>query len=113
MSCLKKLIFSLIVISILLGGCFVKKEDYDEETITKAEAVAESYLRSNYKDIETIEIEKVYTGQLGGLEVRGTANNKYRFNLTVGESNFTIMGISEGENFPERKEECKVKSCDY
>ncbi len=103
----------ILLIPLLLTGCFKKSPDYDEETITKAEAIAGSYLRNNYKDIETIEIEKVYTGQLGGMEVDGTVNNKYPFSIGVDETDFTINRIGEGEGFPERKEACKVKSCDY
>lgn len=68
----------LVVILTLLfvSGCFMKSADYDKETIEKAEATVESYVRNNYKDIKTVEIEEVYKSPMGGLTVDGTVNNK-------------------------------------
>jgi len=87
--------------------------DYDKETIEKAEAMAKSYLNSNYNDIETIEIEKVYRGELGGLTVDGTVNNKYEFDMSINESDFTFGGMGVEKGFPDIKEECKDEICDY
>ncbi len=100
---LKKLIFPLFVISILLGGCFVKKDDYDAETVEKAVVATENYLKEKYNDIETIEIEKVYRSPMGGMTVDGTVNNKYEFSIGVEESDFSIGSMVETDGFPERK----------
>jgi len=87
--------------------------DYDKETIEKAEATAKSYLENNYTDIESVEIEKVYRGEMGGLRIKGTVNNKYEFGMGINESDFTVGSIGGEKGFPDRKEECKDKSCDY
>ncbi|HLR15011.1 MAG TPA: hypothetical protein VK144_04250 [Bacillota bacterium] len=105
---------SVLIITILfVSGCFVSTSDYDKETIEKAEATAKSYLENNYTDIKSVEIVKVYRGEMGGMEVTGTVNNKHTFSMGVEVSNFTIGSIGEGEGFPELKEECREKDCDY
>lgn len=109
---MKKGLIVVLSITILMAGCF-KKDDYDQETIHQAEAAVESYLKNNYKDIETVEIKEVYKSPMGGMTADGTVNNKFEFNIGVEESDFTIGSIGEGEGFPELKEECKEKSCDF
>lgn len=81
----------------------MSSDDYDKETIEKAEIAAESYLKEKYTDIETIEIEDVYQGEMGGLRVKGTVNKKHEFSMGVNESDFTIGSIGTEEGFPERK----------
>ena len=87
--------------------------DYDKETIEKAEAMAKSYLENNFTDIESVEIEKVYRGEMGGMMADGTVNNTYEFSMGINESDFTFGSMGVGKGFPNRKEECKSKSCDY
>ena len=40
--------YTLTVLLLLLSGCFINKQSYDNETIQKAMETAESYLRNNY-----------------------------------------------------------------
>ena len=87
--------------------------DYDKGTIEKAEAVAKSYLENNFTDIESVEIEKVYRGEMGGMVVDGKVNNTYEFSMDVNESDFTFGSMGVGKGFPDLKEECIRKSCDY
>jgi len=48
----------LIFTIILLSGCIVNTNDkeYDDETIKKAKEVTDSYIRNNFKNIETVEL---------------------------------------------------------
>lgn len=110
---MKLKIISLISIIILLTGCSIDEEDYDQQAIEKAEASVESYLINNYKNIESVEIDKFYKSPMGGMTADGTVNKKYEFNIGVEESDFTIGSMAEHEGFPERKDECKSKTCDY
>ncbi len=103
---------------ILLGGCVVNSnsDDFDDETIRKAKEIAENYLRSNYKDIKTIEFEDGdYSTPMGGLIISGivNGNEKANFSIDMGVESFEIGGIGTGEEFPEMKEECKDEDCDY
>lgn len=98
---------------ILLGGCFVKNNEYNQEEINKAKATIESYLKSNYENIESVEINEVYKGPMGGMRIEGTVNKKYGFEAGVEENDFTIGSISEKKGFPDLKDECKNKTCDY
>ena len=91
----------------------MKKNDYDQEAVNKAEKVVESYLENNYKNIETVEVDKIYKSQMGGMTADGTVNNKIEFNIGIEETDFTISSIGEGEGFPDEKEECRDKVCDY
>ncbi|HLR15010.1 MAG TPA: hypothetical protein VK144_04245 [Bacillota bacterium] len=108
-----KYIFILFVFSVIVSGCSKNTSDYDKETIKRAETVAKSYLENNYTDIKSVEIEKVYRGEMGGMEVSGTVNNKYEFGMGINESDFTVGSVGRGKGFPDMKEECKDKSCDY
>ncbi|HLR15012.1 MAG TPA: hypothetical protein VK144_04255 [Bacillota bacterium] len=105
---------SVLIITVLfVSGCFASASDYDKETIEKAEATAKSYLENNFTDIKSVEIEKVYRGEMGGMEVAGTVNNKHTFSMGINESDFTVGSVGRGKGFPDLKEECKDKSCDY
>jgi len=103
------LIFILII---LLGGCFVNSENYDQETIDRAKETVENYINNNYKDIKSIEIKDVYENPMGELTVDGTVNESSKFNIGL-ESDFTIGSIGRGKGFPDKKDECKDKVCDY
>jgi hypothetical protein len=104
------LFFSIII---LLGGCFVKsRENYDEETNAKAKKITESYLRNNFKNIQSVELEEPFQSEMGALTVEGTVNNKAGFHVTFNDK-LKILSIGTNEGFPDRKEECKKKTCDY
>src|SRR5699024_4174646 len=104
---------TLIILMVFLGGCFMKSNDFDKETTKKAGETAESYVENNYQDIETIEIEKVHESPMGGMMVEVLVNTKYEISLSMEEDDYTVQSSGLGEGFPDRKEECKDKSCDY
>nr|WP_286168702.1 DUF1433 domain-containing protein [Roseburia sp. 1XD42-34] len=102
-----------------MGGCFVNsnKENFDDKTIRKAEETVESYLNKNFKNIHTINFKKNdYSTPMGGMVISGTVNNneKATFSIDIDyEDDFKIISSAVGKEFPERKEECKEKACDY
>ena len=104
---------TVIILTILLGGCFMKSNDFDEETTKRAGETAESYVKNNYQDIETIEIEEVSKTPMGGMMVRGIVNGQSEFSLSMDEDDFTVQSIGEGHGFPDIKKECKEMDCDY
>ena len=99
-----------------------RKEDYDLETREQAAAVAESYLRNNYEDIETIEIERISRRSVSeDMKLNGIVNT-YGFVIILDESDLTVEeigiynsteGLSAPYEKPERKEECLDVDCDY
>lgn len=91
----------------------MKSNDYDEETTKRAGETAESYVKNNFQDIETVEIEGVYRDPMGGMSVRGIVNDQPEFNLGMDEDDFTVQSIGVKHGFPDRKKECKEKDCDY
>ena len=100
----------LISIIILLGGCFVNQE---EEPVNKAKSTVESYLNNNFEDINEIKFDKGdFESPMGGLLVTGIVNGKAKFSISL-DDDFNVGSIGLGDDFPERKEECKQKSCDY
>jgi len=104
------ILFSFIVI---LGGCSMTSTDFDKETTERAKETANSYLENNYTDIESVEIEKVYRDEMGGMSISGTVNNKALFSIGIDEHTFNVRSIGEGKGFPEIKEECEKVDCDY
>ncbi|WP_273854060.1 DUF1433 domain-containing protein [Guptibacillus spartinae] len=84
---------------------------HDEEFISKAEKKAEEYIRNNYHDVETVEFSDDHSSPMGNFALRGTVNGNADFEMDVSESLF-IGGISEGDGFPEIKEECKKVACE-
>ncbi|QTM98249.1 hypothetical protein ERJ70_02305 [Sediminibacillus dalangtanensis] len=106
-------IFTLLAI-ILLGGCNVNqtKNSYDQETISKAKESAKSYIENNYEGIHSIELEEPYQAPMGSMTVDGTVNGEIGFSISLNKD-FTISRIGKDEGFPEEKEECKEKTCDY
>lgn len=105
-------VFSLLFIMVILGGCFAISEDYDQNTIYKAKESVESYLNNNHKNIKYIEIKDVYENPMGEITVDGTVNDSAKFNVGL-ESDFTVGSIGTGKGFPEKKEGCEYKTCDY
>lgn len=94
----------------LLGGCFMETADYDKKTTAEASETAENYLKENYQDIESVEIEKVFRSPMGGMKVNGTVNNQFNFSLGLEESDFSIRGNATGEGFPARKEDYDLET---
>lgn len=90
-----------------------EKDKYSDETIQKARQTVESYLRNNYKDIETVEFNNDFSSPMGGMMVRGTVNDEAGFTVDIDPETFEVMGLGEKTGFPERKEECKDQECDY
>ena len=95
----------------------MNQQTYDDETIQKAMETAESYLRNNYKDIQSVEFDdKDFTSPMGGFLITGKVNGKYKFSISIDgleNGQFWIGSIGEGHGFPEEKDECKDKTCDY
>jgi len=111
---MKKFPLLLILVSIiLLGGCLVNSQDYDDETIEQANNIVESYFKNNYKNVETIEFIGVEKGQLGGMMVKGEVNGEAEFSVSMDEDSFNIGSIGTNDDFPDRKEECKEQECDF
>jgi hypothetical protein len=98
----------LILLILISAGC---SEQYDEETIMKAEDVTKSYIESNYAEVESIELEETYQSPMGSLTVDGTVNGA-GFSASLNKD-FSIAAISSEEGFPESKEGCKERTCDY
>ena len=89
------------------------KDNFDEETINKAKTTVESYLINNFKDIDSIKFEDDYTHPMGGMNVRGIVNDDGEFSVSIDPETFNVLGISLDDNFPELKDECIEKECDY
>lgn len=108
------LLIFIIMIIILLGGCNLNQNNdkYDEETISKAKETAKSYIKNNYKDVQSIEVEEPYQAPMGSMTVDGFVNGEFGFSISLNED-FTVSRIGENEGFPEEKEECKKEVCDY
>ncbi|WP_289890884.1 DUF1433 domain-containing protein [Virgibacillus pantothenticus] len=87
--------------------------NYDEKTIDKAKKTVESYLQNNYENVNEVEFSNDTSDPMGGLIIRGSINGEAEFSVDIDPENFIVMGLAEKENFPERKEECKEKACDY
>ncbi|MCM3227371.1 DUF1433 domain-containing protein [Terribacillus saccharophilus] len=107
----KFVFFALVSILsvILLGSC--KENEYDEETINKAKATAESYISANFEGVESIDLGEPYTAPMGSLTIDGAVNNS-GFSMKFRED-IRVAGISTEEGFPEFKDGCQERSCDY
>ncbi|MEN1969805.1 DUF1433 domain-containing protein [Lentibacillus sp. N15] len=53
--------------------------EYDDKTIKKAQEKVESYIRNNYENVETVEVEPVQSHPMGGIAILGTVNNSAGF----------------------------------
>src|SRR5699024_306017 len=100
-------------IIILLGGCFVNsnKGAYDEDTVDKIETKAESFINNNFKDVNKIEFEEPHESPMGSMVINANVND-IGISLTF-NNDFTISSYSKEKGFPEKKDECKDKVCDY
>ena len=106
--------YSSLLIIILLGSCVPNSgnSDYDEETITKAEQTAKSYIENNYQDIDSIELEEPHQSPMGSLVMEGTVNKIHGFTISL-NGDFKVTSVGENDGFPKLKEECKEQVCDY
>jgi hypothetical protein len=105
----------LISIIILLGGCNVNSdnETYNAKTITDAKSNVQSYLENNYENIEKIELSDPYQAPMGSMTIDGTVNNDKLFSVSLNKD-LTIASLAiQSDDFPEEKDECKEKTCDY
>ncbi|QXE01971.1 hypothetical protein [Terribacillus sp. DMT04] len=88
------------------------KDNYDEETITKAQDVTKRYIENNYDNIESIEVDEPRESPMGSIKVDGTVNGNAEFTVSLSED-FSVNSIGEKEGFPDRKNECQDKDCSY
>ncbi len=73
-----KVLVLLAVIEISLGnGC--NNQNYEKETIEKAKEVAESYIKNNYEDFDTIEFSSVEESPMGDMILTGEVNGEAGF----------------------------------
>lgn len=86
--------------------------DYDDETSINAKESAKNFLESNYHGINSIELEEPYTSPMGSMTIEGKVNKEVGFTITL-DDDLVVSGIGTNEGFPEVKEECKEKMCDY
>ncbi len=105
----------LIIFIILSGGCNVNssQKTYDDETSEKAKSIVKSYLINNYHGIEDIELGELYQSPMGSMTVDGKVNGNEKFSITFTDKLKVRSLVVKSENFPEEKEECKEKDCDY
>ncbi|MDP4549681.1 DUF1433 domain-containing protein [Alkalihalobacillus macyae] len=96
--------------SLLLSGC--NGNSTDGETMKKAKEKAESYLRSNYQNVNKITFVGDPNNPMGGITVEGTVNGEAEFTIAMDER-FEIAGVSRGKNFPDKKDACKEQICAY
>ncbi|MDP4549687.1 hypothetical protein [Guptibacillus hwajinpoensis] len=87
-------------------------EKYDEETVKEAKASVTSYIENNYNDINSIEVNDPYEAEMGSITVRGKANGEDFSVRLNNDLTIAVMSI-QSENFPQKKEECKEKICEY
>ena len=86
------------------------RRDYSKKTMAEAELVAENYLKERYQNIKSVEIERVYRGPMGGMDLEGTVNQQYEFGMGMDESVMKVQSISLGEGFPDRKEDYDLET---
>ncbi|SHH91064.1 DUF1433 domain-containing protein [Virgibacillus chiguensis] len=86
--------------------------NFDDNTIEKSKKVVISYLENNYENIEKVEFKKEHSSPMGSLVLEGKVNEKAYFNIGI-NNDFTIGSIGEGDGFPDLKDECREKTCDY
>ncbi|MEN1969807.1 DUF1433 domain-containing protein [Lentibacillus sp. N15] len=87
--------------------------EYDDKTIKKAQEKVESFIRNNYRNVETVEFEPVKPHPMGGIAILGTVNNSAGFTADIDMDTFRVMSLGEKMGFPEVKEECEDEVCDY
>ncbi|MDP4549677.1 DUF1433 domain-containing protein [Alkalihalobacillus macyae] len=111
---LKRLFIMLLILSILSACNGVSSNKaYDQETITNAEASTQNYIKSNFEEIQSVEITSIYQNEMGGMTVEGSVNNgKGSFSAGI-ENDFSVGSVGISEEFPDRKENCMKRTCSY
>ncbi|WP_166000791.1 hypothetical protein [Bacillus sp. Cs-700] len=88
------------------------EEKYDEETVKEAKENVTSYINNNYANIDNLIVNDPYEAEMGIITVEGKANGE-DFSVSL-DTELKIAGVAiQSENFPEKKEECQEKICDY
>ncbi|TKD72237.1 DUF1433 domain-containing protein [Pseudalkalibacillus hwajinpoensis] len=105
---------AIICLLAFLIGCNVNSstEVYDDQTIEKARERVESYFRHNYEDVGKVSFIEDTSDPMGGLMINGTVNGA-EFSASVEPNQFIVNSVGETEGFPNVKEECREKVCDY
>ncbi|MCG1027647.1 hypothetical protein J5S49_05035 [Virgibacillus halodenitrificans] len=83
----------------------------DEINVDKAKENVESYLFNNFEDVKSVEIKDIYIDPMGGIAVDGTVNGHAKYTAGI-ESDLRVSNMAVGDDFPNRKEECKERRCD-
>ncbi|MCG1027643.1 DUF1433 domain-containing protein [Virgibacillus halodenitrificans] len=84
-----------------------------DKVIDQAKQKVESYIRNNYENINKITFSNDTSDPMGGLMIRETVNDKVDFSASVDPKELSVQSLGETKGFPEVKEECKEKICDY
>ncbi|MDP4549685.1 hypothetical protein Q9251_02170 [Alkalihalobacillus macyae] len=103
-----------IIILIIVAGCSVNSstEEYNAETVKEAQANVTSYIENNYANIETLKVNEPYKAEMGIMTVDGKTNGE-AFSVSL-DTNLMVAGVAIlSEQFPEKKEECLERICDY
>ncbi len=111
---MKSISISTIILLILLVGCSVNSstKEYSGETVKEAQANVISYIENNYANIETLTVNKPYEAEMGSITVDGKANGE-AFSVSL-DTDLMVAGVAiQSEQFPEKKEECMERICDY
>ncbi|SNZ17539.1 Protein of unknown function [Terribacillus aidingensis] len=83
------------------------------KTIADAKSNVQSYLEKNYENIEKIELSDPYQAPMGSMTIDGTVNNDKSFSVSLNKD-LTIASLAiQSDDFPEEKDGCKEKTCDY
>ncbi|MDY0404066.1 DUF1433 domain-containing protein [Virgibacillus sp. 179-BFC.A HS] len=94
-----KIIMSFMCTIILLGGCFVNSQKFDDATIMKAKKSVESYIRNNYNDIHKVEFDNDYSHPMGGIMIKGIVNEKAGFTADVDPDDLQIISLGKKQVF--------------
>ncbi|WP_176470216.1 DUF1433 domain-containing protein [Terribacillus saccharophilus] len=91
----------------------LNEDTYDDKTISNAKSRVLSYLENNYEGIDQVQLGDPYQAPMGSMTIDGTVNNDKEFSVSLNED-LTIASLAiQSDNFPEEKEECREKTCDY
>lgn len=103
-----------ILILIIVAGCSVNSstEENIAETVKEAQANVTSYIENNYANIETLKVNEPYKAEMGIMTVDGKANGE-AFSVSL-DTDLIVAGVAIlSEQFPEKKEKCLERICNY
>lgn len=108
----KKIIISIIsILTITVGVLWVKEKNEEKQKIEIAQTEVESYIRKNYKNIESIAFIDYRFNPMNGVFVDGYLNNNKEKEFSV-TYNFSTHSITSSVVDAEEKEECLDKVCE-